>query len=240
MRDAPQHITPVRRYARESRAQSPTVESVLEMEIDEIKRCAWPWAACTALGHRGGVGAGPGPKGGPWRWRAGGRASTGACGSAYEPSFRARARRRSGSRSRPGGMAERSAGAAPRPGGRVGSHAHAAPLRRVGVWPGQPRSRTWTGIWHACGRTVWRIAHRGLARGVNCVGRGRRWPLPFGVGRVTSCRRHSRPPARSPAFGPFTDTVRPPSACPSLPRRRPSRLPRSRSPAPGPSGAGWP
>lgn len=90
------------------------------------------------------------------------------------------------------------------------------------------------------GRTVWRIAHRGLARGVNCVGRGRRWPLPFGVGRVTSCRRHSRPPARSPAFGPFTDTVRPPSACPSLPRRRPSRLPRSRSPAAGPSGAGWP
>ena len=53
VRDAPQHITPVRRYARESRAQSPTVESVLEMEIDEIKRCAWPWAACTVLGHRG-------------------------------------------------------------------------------------------------------------------------------------------------------------------------------------------
>lgn len=153
VRDAPQHITPVRRYARESRAQSPTVESVLEMEIDEIKRCAWPWAACTVLQ---GIGArGPGP----WRWRAGGRASTGACGSAYEPSFRARARRRSGSRSRPGGMAERSAGAAPRPGGRVGSHAHAAPLRRVGVWPGQPRSRTWTGIWHAC---AWphRVAHR--------------------------------------------------------------------------------
>ena len=208
------------------------------MEIDEIKRCAWPWAACTVLGHRGGVGPAPRAPGG------GAPAAVRAPGPAVPPTSPLSARAREGVRGHAHGRAVWLS--APQ-GQRRGLEAVWALTRMplpCAAWAcgrdnrGRAPGRA-SGM-PAHGRTVWRIAHRGLARGVNCVGRGRRWPLPFGVGRVTSCRRHSRPPARSPAFGPFTDTVRPPSACPSLPRRRPSRLPRSRSPAPGPSGAGWP
>ena len=99
MRDAPQHITPVRRYARESRAQSPTVESVLEMEIDEIKRCAWPWAACTVLGHRGGVGPAPRAPGG------GAPAAVRAPGPAVPPTSPLSARAREGVRGHAHGRA---------------------------------------------------------------------------------------------------------------------------------------
>ena len=196
------------------------------MEIDEIKRCAWPWAACTVLGPIGAAWArpqGPLAVARPAAVRV--PASTGACGSAYEPSFRARARRRSGSRSRPGGMAERSAGAAPRPGGRVGSHAHAAPLRRVGVWPGQPRSRTWTGIWHACGMAApcgasrivgWRVGS--IAWGGGGVGRCR--SELGGLRRVVGIagrRRGLRPSVRSPT--------------PCVPRRPARRCPAVAPPA---------
>ena len=230
--ETPQYITcPVRRYARESRAQSPTVESVLEMEIDEIKRCAWPWAACTVLGHRG-------------AWARLARRGGGLAVPPRTSPLSARARRRSGSRSRPGGMAERSAGAAPRPGGRVGSFTRMPLPCAVGRCGRDNRGR-------APGRAsgmpaAWphRVAHRASWAGAWGQLRGAGAALAVAVrswaGYVVYRHSDSRPPARSPAFGPFTDTVRPPSACPSLPRRRPSRLPRSRSPAPGPSGAGWP
>lgn len=124
-------------------------------------------------------------------------------------------------------MAERSAGAAPRPGGRVGSHAHAAPLRRVGVWPGQPRSRTWTGIWHACGMAApcgasrivgWRVGS--IAWGGGGVGRcrselgGLRRDCVVGIaGR----RRGLRPSVRSPT--------------PCVPRRPARRCPAVAPPA---------
>ena len=122
-------------------------------------------------------------------------------------------------------MAERSAGAAPRPGGRVGSHAHAAPLRRVGVWPGQPRSRTWTGIWHACGMAApcgasrivgWRVGS--IAWGGGGVGRCR--SELGGLRRVVGIsgrRRGLRPSVRSPT--------------PCVPRRPARRCPAVAPPA---------
>jgi hypothetical protein len=69
------------------------------MEIDEIKRCAWPWAACTVLGHRGGVGPAPRAPGG------GAPAAVRAPGPAVPPTSPLSARAREGVRGHAHGRA---------------------------------------------------------------------------------------------------------------------------------------
>lgn len=185
------------------------------MEIDEIKRCAWPWAACTVLGHRG-----------AWARlaRRGGR------GLAVPPVRALFPRAREGVRGHAHGRAVWLSAPQGQRRGLEAVWALSRACRSPAPWAGVAGT---TAVAHldghlAClrhGRTVWRIAHRGLARGVNCVGRGRRWPLPFGVGRVTSCigiaiagrRRGLRPSVRSPT--------------PCVPRRPARRCPAVAPPA---------